>query len=261
MLFGKKKVGPQYYLRRGKECLERGDLHWALESFSKAIEFDPGYEMAYYQRAQVHKRLGNARQAVWDCVQFLEADRRMPEMAGDGREALLEAVNVARTELQRTRAREDILAYGIGNLLDEMIDAYDPYGEYSDTRLYALALSWMRKHTPADAYHIGFVHLLRKDVDQALRHFVKALEGDPHSAQLHYLRGAALTAKIGRIKERGLVERHREQVGRLSSAARSSFEQAVMHGLGSSVCAQCGCRAPSDMRYCMRCGEELLTPG
>jgi tetratricopeptide (TPR) repeat protein len=236
MLFSRKKTGPEYYFRRGKECLERGDLHWALESFSMAIEFDPGYEMAYYQRAQVHKRLGSARMAVWDCVQFLEADRRMPEMVGDGKEALREAVNLARTELQRTKAKEEILAYGIGNLLDEMIGAYDPDAEHNDTRLYALALSWLRKHSPEDAYHIGFVHLLRKEVDQALRHFDKAAEADPHNPQLHYLRGATFTAKIGTLKKRGHVDRHKGEAARLSDAARSSFHQALMHGLGSSVC-------------------------
>ena len=57
-LFRRKKVGPEYYFERGEECLESGNYEWALESFNKAIEMNPGLEMAYLQRGRVYQELG-----------------------------------------------------------------------------------------------------------------------------------------------------------------------------------------------------------
>ena len=39
-LFRKKRNLPEYFFKRGEECLKKGDLKWALESLNKAIDLE-----------------------------------------------------------------------------------------------------------------------------------------------------------------------------------------------------------------------------
>jgi len=258
MFFRRKKVGPEYYFERGEECLERGDYRWALESFSKALEFNPDFEMAYYRRAEVYKRLGKMREAVWDHIKFLEVDHRMPGMAQELQEALKEGINIARMDWQRNAAKQEILSFDIPNILEELIEGYDPEGEYSDSHFYDLSLSNIDVSSPQNRYYTGFVHLVRKDFDEAIQEFDKAIEANPENPDAYYLRGAALIGKVKMIDRKGPKSISLEKVKELTDLAHSNFEEALKRSFKWRICPGCGYRTSSAVNYCMRCGTNLL---
>jgi tetratricopeptide (TPR) repeat protein len=254
MFFRKKEVGPEYYFERGEDCLKRGDYHWAMVSFSKAIEFKPDYEMAYHRRAEAYKGLGKTREAVWDYIKFLEVDHRMPGMAGDFKEAVKESINIARMDWQRDRVKDEIISFGVPALLDELMEGYDPEGEYSDTRFYDLALSWLERSPGENRHYVGFVLLLKGDFDKAIREFDEAIKEDPKNPNTYYFNGVTLLKKMKKFKPM----RRMRKVEELSEMARMNFEQAMKKGFEWRVCPECGYRTPSKTNFCMRCGEKLL---
>ena len=258
MFFRRKKVGPEYYFDRGEECLARGDYHWALESFNKAIEYNPNFEMAYYKRAEAYKGLGRSREAVWDYINFLEVDHRGPGRAQELQEALKEGINIARMDWQRDRVKDEIRAFGIQNLLEELMEAFDPEGEYTDTRFYDLALSNIDVSSPENRYYTGFVHLIKKDFDKAIKEFDRAIGENPKNPNAYYFKGVALIGKVKMIGGRGSKSRRLEKVNEISDLAHSSFDEALKRGFKWRICPECGFRTSSTVNYCMRCGKPLL---
>jgi len=261
MVFRIKKVGPEYYFRRGNECLERGDHHWALESFSKVIEYNPDFEMAYRKRAEVYKAMGRTREAVWDLIRFLEVDRRIPGMAEDLDDVVKEAFNIARMGMQRDGARQEILAFGIPNLLEELMEGYDPQGKYTETKFYDLALSSLDAGSPKNMYYIGFLLLLKKDFDKAMEEFDKAIEENPENPDAYYFRGVVLVKKMKLFEKKAFRSKQMEKIKKLSEAAHSDFEQALRMGFMWGICPDCGYRTSSAVNFCMRCGKPLSRGG
>ena len=253
-LFRKKKVGPEYYLERGEECLEKGNYQWAVESFTKAIEFNPELEMAYFKRREAYKKLGKEREAVWDCIKFIEVDRRPPGTAEDPIGVLKESVKYARIGLQRDNVKSEIISFGIPKILDGMIDGYDPGKEYSDNHFYDLALSWLKEKAADGGHYVGFIKLLKREYDEALKELDKAIELSPEKPDPYYLKGVALTKKI-RIMEKGARLQKAEES---KKEARSVFEQALKAGYKGRICPGCGYRTSSTMNFCLRCGEKML---
>ena len=176
-------------------------------------------------------------------------------MAQDLNEVFKEAVNIARMDWQRDRVKDEILSFGVTTLLDELIEGYDTEGEYSDTRFYDLALSWLEGSFPENRYYIGFVLLLKKDFDKALREFNRAVKEDPENPDAYYFNGIALLKKMKII---GRPMSRIEKVKELFEMAHSNFEQALKKGFEWKICPECGYRTSSMMNFCMRCGEKLL---
>lgn len=259
MFFRRKKIGPEYYFERGDECLAKGDYPWALESFNNAIEYNSEFEMAYYKRAEAYKGLGRIREAVWDYIKFLQLDHRMPGMAQDAKEAFKEAINIARMDWQRDRAKDEILSFGIPNLLEEIIEGYDPEGEYTDTSFYDLALSLLEASSPRDGYHIGFVRLLKKDFNKAIKEFDKAIKENPENPNAYYFRGIALIKKMKMIEKKGSILRPIKKIKEFSEEVYSNFKQALKRGFKWRICPGCGYRTSSMTNFCMRCGKKLIT--
>jgi len=260
MFFRKKKSSPDYYFERGKQCLDRGDHRWALESFSKALEFNPDFEMAYYKRAETYKAMGKIREAVWDYVKFLEVDHRSPDMAEDLDDALKGAFKIARRDWQRDRAKQEIIAFGVPNLLEELMEGYDPRGEYADKGFYKLALSLLDPSSPENRYYIGFVQLLKKDLNRALEEFYGAIEENPENPDAHYFRGVVLAKMMALTEKKGTTSGRAKKMKELSDGAGSNFERALEMGFKWRICPGCGYRTSSTMNFCMRCGKKLLAP-
>ena len=254
-LFRKKRDMPEYFFKRGEDCLKEGNLKWALDSLNKAIELDPEREMAYLRRAEALRRLGREREAVWDLVKFIEYDRRGPDKVEDLDGVIKEGLKVARMETQRGNARAEIVSYGIPRLLDEMMKGYDPEAHYGDKRFYDLALAWLKEDVYRDYRYSGFIKLVKNDLDGAMADLRSAVERHPEDPYPYYLIGVALLkSSEGR---RPLLGRIRSPEG-LSDKAHDLFEQALGSGLEGRICPGCGHRGPSDVNFCLRCGSQLM---
>jgi tetratricopeptide (TPR) repeat protein len=258
MFFRRKKIGPEYYFERGKECLDKGNYQWALESFSKALEFNPDYEMAYYNRAEVYKRLGKTREAVWDYIKFLEVDHRLPGMAEELHEVLKEGINIARMDWQRNAAKQEILSFGITRLLEELIEGYDPEKDYPDSEFYELALSSIEASSPQNRVYTGFIHLLRRDYNKAVKEFDKTIEANPKTPDAYYLRGVSYLGKVKILGAKRSRSMSSEKVKELTELAHLNFEETAKKGSKWRICLGCGYRTSSTVNYCIRCGTKLL---
>jgi tetratricopeptide (TPR) repeat protein len=205
------------------------------------MEFEPGLEAASYGRAEAYRNLGKEREAVWDYIRFLEVDRRGPGDVQDALGVLKESVGMARVFMQRDKAKSAILSFGVPRILDELIVAYDPGREYEDTHFYDLALSWLKEKAGGHHYYTGFVLLLKKKYDEAMKELDAAIGVYPDNPDQYYLRGVALMKRTGARDE-----------------ARGFFEQSLAKGYGGRICPGCGYRTSSAMNFCLRCGESLL---
>lgn len=258
--FRRKKAGSEYYFERGEECLKREDYRWALESFTKAIEFNPGFEMAYYKRAEVYKKLGETRKALEDYVMFLETDRRSYETAEGLKDVLPAVWKNAQLEVQRGKARDEIRSYGIVNIVKELMEEYNPGKEYLSRNLYGFLLSELKKGSLKQRKYIGFVQLLRENLGKAVEEFDDVIKENPRDPDLYYFRGVALLKKMEELREKGFVARRNERVKETQEKAYSSFMQALKAGFCGGLCPECGYRTRNpELSFCMYCGKKLLT--
>jgi len=60
------------YFSRGCENKNNGDLTAAIENFTKAIELDPDYGLAYKARADAYKKRGDHDLAIADLAQHMK---------------------------------------------------------------------------------------------------------------------------------------------------------------------------------------------
>ena len=254
-LFRKQKNLPEYFFKRGEECLNNGNLKWALDSLNKAIELNSENEMAYLRRAETLRRLGREREAVWDLVKFIEYDRRGPDNTEDLGDVIREGLKVARMEMQRTDARGEIVSYGIPKLLDEMMESYDLKAHYGDKRFYDLAMAWLKDEPRRYYRYSGFVKLVKNDLKKAMLDLKTAVERHPEDPYPYYLIGMALL-KSGKGR-RPYMGRTGSSEG-LSENVHDWFEQALSKGLEGRICPGCGHRSSSDVSFCLRCGSELM---
>jgi tetratricopeptide (TPR) repeat protein len=259
MFFRKKKIGTEYYYERGEECLNNGNYKWAVESFTKAIEFNPSLEMAYYKRAEAYRKLGKTRDAISDCIKLLETDNRQPDMAEDLDDALKEAFKIAKRGWEQDRVKEEIISFGIPALLDELIEVYDPRGEYSDERFYKLALSWLNERPERNGRYIGFVQLMRSKYDEAIIEFDRSIEEYPDDPDVYYLRGVAYIGKRQKEKGKPGIFKGREREEELYQQARESFEQALRIDQSMRLCLDCGYQTSSCSNFCIYCGGSLFS--
>jgi len=257
MIFRKKKTGPEYYFQRGEECLKSGNYQWAIESFSKAIEFNPGFEMAYYQRAEIYKKLGRMRESVSDYIKFLEVDRRQPGMAEDLDDVLKEGFNIARRGWQKDKAKQEIISFGIPKIIEELMEGYDPLKGYNDTQFYDIALSWLKANTSKRKHDLGFVLLIKKDFNEAIKELDKIANKGTENPYVYYFRGVALLNKKEKLEQKGSRFGRKEEKIELFKRAQENFRKALEKGFKWRICPKCGYRTTS-MNFCLRCGSKLL---
>ena len=69
----------QRYFDRGLLLVERGDLRWAIEDFSKVIQLAPENVAAYLERGDLHYRLKDYQQAIADYSAAIDRDPQNAE--------------------------------------------------------------------------------------------------------------------------------------------------------------------------------------
>ena len=245
---------PEYFFKRGEECLIKGDLHWALESFNRAIELDSELEMAYLRRAETLRKLGQEKDAVGDLIKFIEYDKRGPDNPEDLDDAIREAFKIAKMDMQRNGVKNEILDYGIPRLLNEMMESFDPQAKYEDRKFYDLALKWLKKHPECGNCYEGYIKLIKGDINTAIKKFEEAINENPKDPYPYYFTGIALLRK-SITKRRFLSKQSKDAV---SVNAKIMFDSALRHGLEGKVCPSCGYRELSIANFCLRCGDKLL---
>jgi len=62
------------YFWQGEILYRQGRLDEAVENYTKAIEFDPQYTDAYYQRAMIYRARGNLAATIADFTKIIEVD-------------------------------------------------------------------------------------------------------------------------------------------------------------------------------------------
>lgn len=257
--FRRRKTGADYYFERGEECLKNGNYRWAVESFTKAIEFNPSFEMAYYGRAEAYGKLGENWKAIKDYVKFLETDVRGYEDAEEPKDVLPAVWKNAKLNLQRHKAKDEIRSYGALNIVEKLIKEYDPNKSYSHRNLYKLLLSDLKKSYPERKSYIGFIELLRGNLEKAVKAFDEAIREDLENPDLHYFKGVALLKKTEDLKKGSAIRRD-EKVNETWQRAKSSLMAALQTG-SWSLCPECGYRTQDPkLTFCMHCGKKLARP-
>ncbi len=236
--------------------------------------------MAYYMRAEVYKKLGYTREAVWDCIKFLGRNyssgtvsesfglldvlklgigvaginvSNLVEAVGTVKDAVgteKEAADSASFVMKKSKAEQEIIAFGVPRLLDELIEGYSPERIYDDASFYNLALRWLENNSPEKGYYIGFVQLLLKNFNEAIQGFDSAITNNPENPNPYYFRGIAF---IKKMEKTGNME--------TSTASKGSyldFIQALKNGFKWRICPGCGYKTDSKLNYCMLCGKRLL---
>ena len=112
-------------------------------------------------------------------------------------EVVKESFSMAGVFMQRDNAKSVILAFGVPRILDEIIEGYDPSQEYNDRHFYDLTLSWLENNAGGHHFYTGFVKLLKKKYDEAVKEFDEAIGENPGNPNQYYFRGVALMKKMG----------------------------------------------------------------
>jgi tetratricopeptide (TPR) repeat protein len=181
------------YYARGLEYLENGDYDSAIAEFTQAINLNPDFAEAYYNRSEAYYRLGNA----YANYNWAIAYRRL-----------------ARTD----RANSNILVYTNAILLNPNdAEAYSKRGDAfynrgsvsADKKDYDMAIAdWTNSNilvytqaihlNPNDYYAFlerGYICCDKKDYDTAIANFSQAICLKPNDASAYNGRGSAYREK------------------------------------------------------------------
>ena len=140
------------------------------------------------------------------------------------------------------------------------MEEYDPKQEYSSNELYKLILSDLKKASPKQWNHLGFIQLIRNKIDEALEGFDKAIDENPGDPVPHYFKGVTLLKNIEKVRGSSMVFRKEERIKEISMMAHSSFLRALKNGFNSKLCPECGYKTQNpELGFCMYCGKKLLS--
>jgi len=74
------EINPKFanaYFNRGKAYAIKGSYDKAILDYTKAIEFNPGYASAYNKRCNANIQIGNNDQAISDCTKAIKLNPRL----------------------------------------------------------------------------------------------------------------------------------------------------------------------------------------
>ncbi len=74
------QIEPRYaaaYYNRGRAYAEKGNLDEAISDYAKAIEINPNYAKSYYGRGRAYAKKGDLDQAISDYAKAIEIDPKL----------------------------------------------------------------------------------------------------------------------------------------------------------------------------------------
>jgi protein O-mannosyl-transferase len=150
---------PVAYLNRGVALVHQNELVQAGEDFNKAIELNPDYDKAYYNRGNNNLLLQNPEKALSDLSKAIELNP-----------AYFQAY------------------YNRGNIYNDKEEYDKALADYSK----AIELD----PSGAKAFiNRGMVYIVKRQYDNAIRDFDKAIDLNPQDAEAFFNRGMALNQK------------------------------------------------------------------
>ncbi|KAF5433807.1 Tetratricopeptide (TPR) repeat containing protein [Candidatus Methanophagaceae archaeon] len=185
----RKRAGAQKWFNRAYGEGKKGNKETAIEYYTKALELNPEYPDAYYNRGATYYNLKDYEKAISDYNKALELNQEY-----------VDAYN------NRGLAYGDLKDYGKAisdfnkaiELNPEYADAYNNRGAaYYDLTEYEVAISDWNKAielNPEDAtayYNRGFAYDYLKDYEKAISDWNKAIELNPEYADAYNNRGLA----------------------------------------------------------------------
>jgi len=171
----------------------KGNEDRAIVDYSKAIELDPKYADAYYNRGIAYKRKGNLDQAIADYSKAIELDPKLATAYNNRGIAYRAKGNLDQAIADYTKAIE---------LDPKNATAYNNRGiVYAEQKKYDQAIADFSKAIELDpkyafAYNNrGNAYSDQKKYDQAIADYSKAIELDPKYANAYWGRGLAFREK------------------------------------------------------------------
>lgn len=181
------------YNSRGIAYSKLGDYLAAVIDYTKAIEINPGYAEAYFNRGNAsYIGLGNYMQAIMDYTKAIEIDSEYAVAYSNRGSAYTKLGNYAQAIVNYNMAvklnpRDVEAYYNRGN-------AYTELGNYAQAiAAYDMAIKLNPRH--ANAYiSRGNVYNNLGDDAQAISDYTKAIEINPTYTEAYYNRGNAYFA-------------------------------------------------------------------
>jgi tetratricopeptide (TPR) repeat protein len=238
---------PRPYLSLGRLALAQNQYNQALEFFSTALSLQPGYAIAYYERARLNVALGRLAEAASDAEQAstLEA------YSGDYLALKAEVLALGGDSLGAIQLYERALRFDPQNAPAHLALArlYQSLGNVEGAARAAESALALSPNDPAAWLQRGQIHLAEGDFPTALNDFSQGLSYDPADSELKanlYVGRCAVYARLGddgaaasdcdqalalsprngyALEQRGLI-RHRAED---RAGAQSDFTEAITY--------------------------------
>ena len=167
----------------------------AIADYNRALERDPNYALAYYNRGYCYETLGDSEKAEADFARALELEPNLAEIyisRGDRYFASLQSYKYKMAEVEYTKAaRISPQGARIYSKLGLAIYHAATMPEHYTKALEILNRALELDPNFAEAYHNrGLVYYYHfKDYDRAFSNFNKVIELDPTNANFYFQRG------------------------------------------------------------------------
>ena len=231
----RKQVRAEASYSLGVEKFDFKDYAGAILDFNKAIELNPEYVRAYYERGRTQARLGNYDGAIASCTQALEMDPddadayygrgTIKARLGNYAEAIIDLDKAIELDVQHADAYSNRAGVKL-----KFGDSENAHGNAKEAeRLYeaaAIDCDKALKIDPenADAYNFrGGVKLAVDDFEGAILDFSRAIQIDPEDADVYNNRG---WTKF-KFSESEVSNGNTKEAQRLYEAAIEDYTQAI----------------------------------
>ena len=184
----------QKYVKNGLDYAAKGDFDKAIQNLNKAVELNPQYSLAYYNRAYVYSEIGKIDNALSDYSKAIECNPKDALAYSNRGKLLFDKYNKLDQAMSDFNKAIEIEP-GNGKFYYNRGLLYDVQGN-SEAALkdYTKAIELIPSYS--DAYNNrGGVYTAQGDLDKAISDYNKSIALDPNSDKAYTGRGAAYIRK------------------------------------------------------------------
>jgi tetratricopeptide (TPR) repeat protein len=196
----KEEIEAEKYFELGDAKATSEDYEGAIASFTKAIEINPNYAQAYWNRADANLILGNYKSTIFDCNKAFEYEKNKVvddyifNLRGTAKFYIndyLGSIEDLEKSLELTQIN-NVLEYKNEDKRNGLIGiCYFKLNKHSNALVY---LNKAIDLDPNDVYTLYFRGACKyklEDYVGAIEDYTKAIELDPNDADTYFQRGAS----------------------------------------------------------------------